>query len=153
MKIRGSVVPLKVAAPRIQKFAPSAPGSPVRCIEITPAIRPANDVLRLLEGTRSSAGLMDCTAPTTLAFFCVPNPTTTTSSRLWASGTNLKTTIFFPFSRISTGVYPIKEATNVLFSGAINVKFPSTLVTVPNVLLPFITIFAPGIPSPFSSRT
>ena len=39
----------KVEMPRIQKFAPSAPGSPDDWVEMTQAILPANEVERLLD--------------------------------------------------------------------------------------------------------
>ena len=58
MIIKAEVLPLKVDLPRIQKLAPSAPGSPLRCTAITPAIRPAKAVLKLEEGTLSSCGLI-----------------------------------------------------------------------------------------------
>ncbi|MNI13416.1 hypothetical protein D3C81_1152050 [compost metagenome] len=70
--INGEVIPLKVEIPLIQKSAPSAPGSPERCTATTPANRPANPVERFELGTRRSSTLTVCTAPTILAFFCVP---------------------------------------------------------------------------------
>ena len=48
--MRGEVLVPNVDIPLIQKFAPSAPGSPLLCVEMTPAIFPANEVVRLLEG-------------------------------------------------------------------------------------------------------
>ena len=80
MTISGAVFVPNVEMPRIQKLAPSAPGSPVRCVAITPAILPANEEVRLLEGKSRLEGFTACTAPTTLSFFWMPNPTTTTSS-------------------------------------------------------------------------
>ena len=70
----------KVLTPRIQKLAPSAPGSPDCCTEITPAMRPAKLFVRLAAGIFMSEVLNDWIAPMTLSFFCCPNPTTTTSS-------------------------------------------------------------------------
>ncbi len=54
--INGVVEPPKVEIPRIQKLAPSAPGSPLRCTAITPAMRPAKLVDKLAEGTFSEEG-------------------------------------------------------------------------------------------------
>ena len=76
----GDLLAPKVEMPRIQKFAPSAPGSPDDWVEMTPAILPANEVERLLDVTLSVLGRTTCTAPTKLSFFCVPKATTTTSS-------------------------------------------------------------------------
>ena len=79
-----------IETPRIQKLAPSAPGSPLRCTAITPAKRPAKEVERLDAGTFRSAGRIDCTEPTILAFFCpVPYAVTTTSSKFLASSCNV----------------------------------------------------------------
>ena len=79
--ISAPVAPLKVDLPRIQKLAPSAPGSPLRCTAMTPERRPANEVDKLEEGTFNSAGLTCVTAPTKLSFFCpTPKAVTTTSS-------------------------------------------------------------------------
>ena len=75
----------KVEMPRIQKFAPSAPGSPVFCT----AILPANEVERLLDDTCNSLGLTDWTAPTSDSFFCTPKPTTTTSSNSFEASTSV----------------------------------------------------------------
>ena len=89
--ISGEVLALpSVETPRIQKLAPSAPGSPLRCTAITPAKRPAKEVERLDAGTFRSAGRIDCTEPTILAFFCpVPYAVTTTSSKFLASSCNV----------------------------------------------------------------
>ena len=70
----GDLLAPKVEMPRIQKFAPSAPGSPDDWVEMTPAVD------RLLDVTLSVLGRTTCTAPTKLSFFCVPKATTTTSS-------------------------------------------------------------------------
>jgi hypothetical protein len=72
MIINGLLVPLKVEIPRIQKSAPSAPGSPERCTATTPAKRPAKPVDNWELGTFSSSGFTICTEPTTDSFFCVP---------------------------------------------------------------------------------
>ena len=78
--IKTPVASPKVDLPRIQKSAPSAPGCPLRCIAITPAIRPAKLVLKLEEGTFNSAGRTCWIDPTIVSFFCVaPNAVTTTS--------------------------------------------------------------------------
>ena len=50
IKTSGDVLLAKVEIPRIQKFAPSAPGSPPRCTATTPAMRPANELLSVLDG-------------------------------------------------------------------------------------------------------
>ena len=85
MMISGSLFVPKVEMPRIQKFAPSAPGSPDDCTETMPAMRPAKAVVRLLEVTFSSEGFTACTAPTRLSFFWTPKPTTTTSLMLFSA--------------------------------------------------------------------
>ena len=54
MIIRAPVAPLNVDLPRIQKLAPSAPGSPLRWTAMIPAIRPAKAVLKLDDGTFNS---------------------------------------------------------------------------------------------------
>ena len=153
IKTSGDVLLAKVEIPRIQKFAPSAPGSPPRCTATTPAIRPANELLSVLDGERSSLAFTVCTAPTTLAFFWAPNPTTTTSSSCLASGAIFKMTFVLPFKGNSVGVYPIKLATKTVLAGTVRVKLPSISVIVPLVLSPFTTTLAPGTPSSFSSRT
>jgi len=79
----------KVEIPRIQKLAPSAPGSPDFCTAITPAILPLNEVERLLDEVCRSLGLTDCTAPTSDSFFCTPKPTTTTSSSLFEASASV----------------------------------------------------------------
>ena len=87
--IKTPVASPKVDLPRIQKSAPSAPGCPLRCIAITPAIRPAKLVLKLEEGTFNSAGRTCWIDPTIVSFFCVaPNAVTTTSSSDFVSSFN-----------------------------------------------------------------
>ena len=88
--------------PRIQKFAPSAPGSPDDCTEITPAILPANDEERFVELSFSDEGLTLCTAPTSDSFFWMPKPTTTTSSSVCALSTSVTT---FSSSGWSAGTF------------------------------------------------
>ena len=56
--------------PRIKNSALSAPGSPDRWYEITPARRPANEPVKLELGCLSSAGLIVLIDPITLFFFC-----------------------------------------------------------------------------------
>ncbi len=69
--------------PRIKKLALLLPGSPERWYAIRPATRPASAVVRLLEGTFNSCGLMEVTEPTTSAFFCLPKATTTVYQGDW----------------------------------------------------------------------
>ena len=75
----GVVLLPKVEMPRIQKVE-LAPGSPERCTEITPASWLARLLEILAVGIRMSLTETEAIDPTTLAFFCVPYPTTTTSS-------------------------------------------------------------------------
>ncbi len=152
IKIRGEVGPANVDTPRIQKLAPSAPGSPLLCTATTPAIRPANELLNDEEGTFNVSGLTVWIEPTTLAFFCVPKPTTTTSSNVSASSSN---TMINPFSSaltaFSTVLKPMNE--NWIVDGdslILILKLPSISLTTP-LVVPLTTTFAPGIGSPVLS--
>ena len=88
-----------------------------------PGTFPANEVLRLLDVIFRSSGFTACTAPTRDSFFCLPKPTTTTSSSI------------------------------ILLSGAnCIVNIPSTSVITP-FCVPLSNTVAPITGSPFSSPT
>ena len=81
--------------PRIKNSALSFPGSPLLWYEITPASRPANAVVRLLDGIRKFLGSMASMEATTLAFFCFPKATTVTSSISLVCGDSVMKKSFF----------------------------------------------------------
>ena len=82
-----------VPIPRIQNSEIFFPGSPLRCNEIIPGIRPPNILLILVAGVCISAISTFVIAPTTLALRCVPIPTMTVSSSTCESCFNLITTL------------------------------------------------------------
>ncbi len=85
-RTKGLLLPLKDEIPRIKKVELSYPGSPVRCAPMTPASCPIKLVLmERLVPTCNFLGSIVVTAPTTETFFCLPKPTTTTSSNVFAS--------------------------------------------------------------------
>ena len=70
--INGLVLP-KVPTPRICIVAPSSPGSPERVLAITPAVLPANVLLKLTAAIFfSSSPPTEEIDPVKVAFFCVP---------------------------------------------------------------------------------
>ena len=117
--MRGSVAPLNVEAPRIQKLAPSAPGSPLRCTAITPDKRPAKEEDKREEGTLSCSGRICWIAPTRLSFFCpIPKAVTTTSSNALVSSSSWMLSILFFPTFTSWVIYPINETIRTGFSSS-----------------------------------
>ena len=100
--------------PRIQKVE-LAPGSPERCTEITPASWPARLLEILAVGIRMSLTETEAIDPTTLAFFCVPYPTTTTSESTVEVSCNVMFSGDFVVASIGTSTLcnPTYEKTRV----------------------------------------
>src|SRR5690606_12430785 len=96
-----------VAIPRTKSAALSYPGSPEAWREIMPGKVPPNELDNIGVAIRcSSDGLTEEMAPVTDIFFCVPNPTTTTSS-IWESETrSVASTTAFPSIGATTVAYP-----------------------------------------------
>ena len=70
--IKGPLSP-NVFVPRIRIMEPSPPGSPLRCMAVTPGKRPANELERFIVGDLSSSEpLTEATDPVTVALRCVP---------------------------------------------------------------------------------
>ena len=91
-------------------------------------------------------------APVKVAFFCCPNPTTTTSLRPVMFSSNLTfITELFP-QTISAGLNPRQSKTKMFPSFAFMEYFPATSVMVPDVV-PFTVTAAPGTGSPSESVT
>ena len=117
ISIKGLLVRPNVVTPLTKNWALSSPGSPFLWQEISPAIRPERAVVRLLAGILNSDGFIEDMAPTTASFFCVPNPTTTTSSSCSISGTMVTLIVVWVPANISCFMYPINEKTRVASSG------------------------------------
>ena len=74
--------PLKVERPLTSSWAESSPGVPVFCTVVRPDSLPASMFCTLACGAFRSSLLETCdTEPTTNCRFCIPYPTTSTSSR------------------------------------------------------------------------
>ena len=74
-----------------------APGLPVLLVAINPGNMPARELAMLVLGMEASCLLsIVATAPVRLARFCVPYPTTTTSSN--CSISSCMTTFMVPFA-------------------------------------------------------
>ena len=97
-KIKGVAPPPKVDTPRI-KNSEAVPGSPLLVLTITPANLPAIELVNEELGALSSNPFTVEIAPVTLTFFCVPDPTITTSSSISLSEVNLISII----PEVSTG--------------------------------------------------
>src|SRR5690606_37559986 len=109
---------------------------------------------RLLEGTFSSEGFTVVTAPITSVFFCSPNATTTTSSRvevaIWSSRL-IKLCSPTGISRLSK---PISENTNIPpLTGTSSTYRPFRSVLVPMLALFFRETETPGRGAPLVSVT
>ena len=127
---------------------------PLELVErFKPGTAPCNAWLTLATGRDSiTSEPTILTAPVTFTFFCVPYPTTTTSSKTFVSSLKI---IFngTPVHFISCVWYPTNEMTIVLPLGTLDrEKSPSIPVMVPFVE-PFTTTDAPIIVSPVASFT
>ena len=82
IRMSGDVDELSDPSPLSFREAWSLPGCPELCTAVSPGTMPwrAEEPLETL-ALRMSLLLMLCTAPVRFIFFCVPYPTTTTSSR------------------------------------------------------------------------
>ncbi|MNI17980.1 hypothetical protein D3C73_713730 [compost metagenome] len=106
--ISGLVPPAKELTPRIQKFESSYPGSPEGCIATMPGTCPAMELDNERPVTARSLAVMVLIEATRLSFFCLPKPTTTTSSKLDALSVKRMLTVFSSGFRICSSVmYPI----------------------------------------------
>lgn len=77
---------LKVLKPRTSRVEASPPGAPEPWMLVIPARRPVSMLWRFVPGAFMISLLVTCeTEPITNCFFCVPYPTTTTSSTSVAS--------------------------------------------------------------------
>ena len=95
-KIKGLFLYPKVVTPRIKNSALSAPGSPERWYEISPAIFPAKAVVKFDEGIFKSDAFTVEMDPMTLFFFCLEKATTCTSSSDSRSSAMITLTVDFP---------------------------------------------------------
>ena len=141
-----------MVTPRMKNSALSRPGSPESCWVIIPAILPPRAVVRLLEGTLSSAGRIVEMELTTLSFFCLENATTMASSRAVASSS-----IIMRYSRLSAtrtrlSTYPIRLTTMYWPSAAEMVKLPLSSTRRP-LFVPSTMTAAPRTGSPLESTT
>ena len=100
-KIYGSAV-FNVPTPRTRIVAPSCPGRPWPAVIVTPGIVPCKAVDTFCTGRLSNILLSTwATAPVIFTFFCVPYPTTTTSSSFWVSSTRFTAKVACPVYLIS----------------------------------------------------
>ena len=86
--------------PRIVNVELSYPGSPLDCTEMTPAILPWSELLRLGDGVLISCMSIVATAPVRVAFFCSPEPTTTLSSSLVSCSSETSIIVRLPTSTV-----------------------------------------------------
>ena len=84
--ISGDELSVNVLTPRMKRSEKSSPGAPLRCVAMSPGMRPTSMLLMLACGvwTRSSIEMV-AIAAVTLSFRCLPYPTTTTSLSMTAS--------------------------------------------------------------------
>ncbi len=119
----------------------------------TPGIRPAIPWLTLVTGTFfNSSPFNELTAPDNVAFFCVPYPTTTTSSSNFVSSCKVILIDLRPSTGISTVLKEINETIKTAFSfDKLSVNFPSKSDCVP-LEVPFSRTLAPGRGAPLASK-
>ena len=91
-----------------------------------------------------SCDFTEAIEPTKSLFLTTPYPTTTTSSKAWASSTNTTSTVFRKPTDTSCVTYPIYEKIRVVFpSGTDSEYLPSKSVIAPTEVFPFTTTFTP----------
>ena len=143
---------LKVPIPRMV-IVGCAPNFPLLLITVKPGTTPCN-AFEISEYGRDSRVLLTSTvdtAPVKFAFFCVPYPTTTTSSSSFSL--DFSTTFITGRTGSSSVFIPMYEKTNAeAFAGTFKVKTPLTSVAIPT-LVPFAKTEAPITGSPFSFFT
>ena len=121
---------------------------------VSPGMAPCNAAAALVTGRSPSTSLIfTCeTEPVRFSFFCVPKPTTTTSSRVLLSSLRVMLS-GVPFHTTSCEVKPMNDTTRRLpFFTPLMTKSPSIPVTVP-LVVPFTTTETPMSVSPLVSLT
>ena len=144
-----------VPNPRILMFMDCPGAPPLSFVMFKPAITPCKPCTAFDIGRDSSILLsMDLTAPVELIFFCVPKPTTITSSSNFVSPVSviINPDILSP-GIISLVCIPTYEKTNTEFlEGTVIEKLPSKSVVVPMVV-PLTMTVPPMTVSFILSRT
>ena len=154
IRMRG-LLSFSVPTPRIRSVAPSEPGCPEPWLTDKPALSPASEADTLVMGrdTAWSSKFIEDTAPVTFTFFCVPYPTTTTSSSIATSSRRVTFITLRPFTVIFCVANPIKEKRRVEFlSGTVILYLPSWSVIVPEAVFSTATVI-PGNGSFIASVT
>ena len=95
--IINTLLSFMVLLPLIRKVVPSYPGSPLDVTATNPGSLPAKPLVTLVTGACVTSSLfMVLIEPVNVAFFCVPYPTTTISSRFWTVGLRITSTCVLP---------------------------------------------------------